>query len=135
MLLCFNAARFSCVSPENPVALCVCEGLFGVSQLHTLFSQISGRICRFAFVAESWRNKILSPLICSSYRLFLCILCGQGSQASRPSRISLPSHKLKFSSFISLFVFFRPPRSSRTSLHPSAHSTPVAPSQDKQPLY
>lgn len=46
----------------------------------------------------------------------------------------LALRNLTFSSFISLFLFFRPPRSSRTSLRPSARSTPAAPSQDKQPL-
>lgn len=70
MFLWLSVAFFSCASR-------VCEGLFAVSRLHTLFSQISGRIGRFAFVAESWRNKILSPPVCCSRCLFLCILCSR----------------------------------------------------------
>lgn len=130
MLLWFNVARFSCESPGYPVAGIV----WCVSASQTLLSDFLSDLPLCLCCRELEKQNIIPADLLKLTFVFVYSL-PPGSQASHPSRISLPLHNLKFSSFISLFLFFRPPRFSRTWLRPSTRSTPVGPSQDKHALY
>lgn len=110
----------------------VWRAVWRVLTSHTL-SQISVWICWLSLLLRAGRNKILSPFICRSYHLFFMFFLWPGSQAFRPSHISLPLQSPVFH-FISLFLFLPSSFSPECRCIPPL-PLPFTPSQDKQPLY